>query len=61
MRHYLYRIYTEEEEDGMEILVGADCIGEAEHILAQDETILIFAYLDELSDEEAEDSRLDEL
>ena len=26
MRHYLYRIYTEEEEDGIEILVGADCI-----------------------------------
>ena len=61
MRHFLYRIYTEEEEGGVEILVGADCIGEADYILAQDETTSMFTYLDELSDEEAEESGLDEL
>jgi hypothetical protein len=60
MRHFLYRIYTE-EEGNMEILVGADCIREADYILAQDETITMFTYLDELTESEAEDSGLDEL
>lgn len=60
MKHYLFRIYTEDDEE-LEILVGADTKTEAEYILAQDETINMFSYLDKLTEEEAENSGLDEL
>ena len=60
MRHYLYRIYNYDGGEE-EILVGADTIKEADWILSRDVTIMYFSYLDELTDQEAEDSGLDEL
>jgi hypothetical protein len=59
MRHYLYRIYTDDGEE--EVIVGADSIKEADWILSREEDIIHFSYLDELTDQEAEDSGLDEL
>lgn len=59
MRHYLYRIYTDDGEE--EVIVGADSIKEADWILSCQEDIIHFSYLDELTDQEAEDSGLDEL
>ncbi len=61
MKHFLYRIYDEENEDGIEILVYADSKNEADFQLSNDDTILHFSYLDELSEEEAENSGLDEI
>lgn len=65
MRHYLF----EEKLTGEEFIVGADCMGEAGLIaegIAQDigeeynEGGYLLQFIDELTDEEAEMSGLDE-
>lgn len=65
MRHYLF----EEKLTGEEFIVGADCMGEAKLIaegIAQDigeeynEGGYLLGFIDELTDDEAEMSGLDE-
>lgn len=65
MRHYLF----EEKLSGEEFIVGADCMGEAEFIakgIAEDigeeynEGAYLLSFVDELTDDEAEMSGLDE-
>ena len=60
MNHYLYRIVTDEDGE-TEVIVGADSVAEADWILGAQEDIIHFSYLDELTDQEAEDSGLDEI
>lgn len=59
MNHYLYRIYTEDGEE--ECIVGADSRQEADDVLLEQEDITAFLFIEELTDQEAEDSGLDEL
>lgn len=61
MRHYLFVIEDDESEyDGEEILVGASCLTAAIE-LAASEGFPHLRFCDELTDEEAENSGLDEL
>lgn len=60
MKHYLYCILTE-DEDEQDIIVGAETRQEADRILLREVDITHFLFLDELTEEEAENSGLDEL
>ena len=59
MKYFLYRIYVDDDESEIEIIVEANSQKEADFILNNDDTISHFSYLDELTEEEAYDSGLD--